>query len=367
MRLTCSQKDLATALNITNKAVSPNNTLPVLNNVLLRAEGKRLYFTTTNLEIAISYWIETQVKNEGEITIPSRLFTNYISYLKDEKLDLAAEEGTVLLIKNSDSTTKIKGIPAAEFPPIPTVEREGELVLGAADLKKAIQQVVFAASLNSTRPILGGVYFYLDKDRLVLVATDSYRLAEKSVALEKSSGTVHCIVPARTLIELGNVLEAAEKVKTVEITVSKNQILFTIGEIKMVSRLIEGQFPNYKQIIPKQSKTKVIFDPHAFSQDLKRINLFAKENNNKVIFRIKKDGVTLTTDTTQYGEGEVHITARVEGVGGEIALNSQYILDVLSNLGSGELLFEISEKANPVILRPQASTDYIHIIMPLKI
>lgn len=365
MRLSCSQKDLFNALAITNKAVDVNNTLPVLNNVLIKAEGKRLYFTATNLEIAITYWIETEVKNEGEVTVPSKLLTNYINYLKDEKVDISAEEGDVI-VKTEDSTTKIKGIPSSEFPPIPTVEKEGGLTLKAKDLKEAIKQVVFAAALNTTRPILAGVYFVVNKDELRMVATDSYRLAEKKIKTIKTTGDVKCIVPAKTILELGSILDSFED-DEVEITISKNQVLFSVGEVKLISRLIEGQFPNYEQIIPKDTKTTVTFDINSFALVLKRINIFAKENNNKVILKTSKDSVDITTETTQYGEGEVKLKTKTEGQDGEIALNSQFILDVLGSIGGSEITFKIGEKITPVIITPKEKSDYTHIIMPLKI
>jgi len=367
MRLTCSQKDLLSALVLTNKAVEVNNTLPILNNVLLKAEGKKLYFTATNLEIAISYWIETNVKNEGEITIPSKLFTNYINYLKDEKVDISAEEGNVVLLKTSDSTTKIKGIPASEFPPIPTIEKEAELSVLVKDLKEAIQQVVFAAAMNTTRPILSGVCFFVAKNELKMVATDSYRLAEKMLSVKKSSGDITCIIPAKTIFEVGYILDAFKDDDVVDIIISKNQVLFSVGAVKLISRLIEGQFPNYGQIIPKASKTQIPFNIQELILALKRINIFAKENNNKVIFRVKGDEATLTTDTTQYGEGEVVLKVKTKGENNEIALNSQYLLDVLNNIGGEEISFEIGDKITPVIVKPKEKHDYTHIIMPLKI
>ncbi len=367
MRLTCSQRDLLSALVLTNKAVELNNTLPILNNVYLKAEGKKLYFTATNLEIAISYWIETNVKNEGEITLPSKLFTNYINYLKDDKVDLSVEEGNVVLLKTSDSTTKIKGIPASEFPPIPTIEKEAELTVTVKDLKEAIRQVVFAAAMNTTRPILAGVCFFVAKNELKMVATDSYRLAEKTLTLKKASGDITCIIPAKTIFEVGYILEALKDDEVVDIIISKNQVLFSAGAIKLISRLIEGQFPNYGQIIPKASKTQIPFNIQELILALKRINIFAKENNNKVIFRVKGDEATLTTDTTQYGEGEVVLQVKTKGDPNEIALNSQYLLDVLNNIGGEEISFEIGDKITPVVIKPKDKRDYTHIVMPLKI
>lgn len=367
MRLTCSQKDLFNALAITNKAVDLNNTLPVLNNVLLKAEGKKLYFTATNLEIAITYWIETEVKNEGEITVPSKLFTNYINYLKDDEIDVATEEGDSVTIKTSDSTTKIKGIASGEFPPIPSIEKEGGLKIKVKEFKKGIHQVVFAAAMNTTRPILAGVYFVTEKDQLKMVATDSYRLAEKSLQTTETTGDISCIIPAKTILELGYILDSFKDDDEIDVTISKNQVLFSVGAVKLISRLIEGQFPNYKQIIPASTKTKIDFDISKLTLVLKRINIFAKENNNKIILKAVDGKVVITTETTQYGEGEITMETKIDGENNEIAVNSQFLLDVLSNIGEDNVVVEVGEKITPVIVKPKEKGDYTHIIMPLKI
>ncbi len=366
MRLTCSQKDLLSALTTTNKAVDVNNTLPVLNNVLLKAEGKKLYFTSTNLEVAITYNIETDVKNEGEITIPSKLFTSYINYLKDDTVDILVESGDIQ-IKTSDSKTRIKGIPASEFPPIPMVEKEGGMTVKIKDLKKAIEQVVFAAALNTTRPILSGVYFVAEKDELKMVATDSYRLSEKVLAVTNISGDVNCIVPAKTILELGAILDGMKGDEDMTIIISKNQIMFSAGPVELISRLIEGQFPNYEQIIPKSSKTKMEFEVSALSLVLKRINIFARENNNKIILKIVDGKVIVTTESTQYGEGEITLDTKIDGESNEIALNSQFLLDALGSIGKDKVILEIGDKIAPVILKPKEGKGYTHIIMPLKI
>jgi DNA polymerase III subunit beta len=366
MRLTCSQKDLLNALTITNKAVDTNNTLPVLNNVLLKAEGKRLYFTATNLEIAITHWIETDIKNEGEITVPSKLLTNYVNYLKDDKVDVSIEEGDVS-IKTKNSVIKINGIPSAEFPPIPTIEKEGGFTISSKILKEAIRQTVFAAAMNTTRPVLAGVCFFVQKNQLKMVATDSYRLAEKSIEIIKPVGDIVCIIPAKTILELGYILEAGSGEENVDIIISKNQVMFSFGTTKLVSRLIEGQFPNYEQIIPKSTKTKCDFDISELTLVLKKINIFAKENNNKIIFKIIKDGIVVTTETTQYGEAEITLKTKIEGAENEIALNSQFLLDALGNIGGEEITMEIGEKITPIMVKPKSRNDYTHIIMPLKI
>jgi len=276
MRLTCSQKDLARALSITTKTVDVNSTLPVLNNVFLKAEGKKLHFTATNLEVAITYFIEANIENEGEITIPAKLFSSYVNYLNDNQVNIVVE-GTDVQIQTKDSKTRIKGISSSEFPPIPSVEKGGTMTIKALDLKKAISQVVFAAALNTTRPILGGVYFVVEKNELKMVSTDSYRLSEKKIAVTEVTGEISCIVPAKTILELGSILDAADGEIKVKVLVSNNQVMFSMAMVQMISRLIEGQFPNYEQIIPQSSKTQIEFEVSELSLVLKRINILPRK------------------------------------------------------------------------------------------
>lgn len=366
MRLTCAQKDLVNALSITSKAVAMNNTLPVLNNILVKAEGKKLYFTSTNLELAIQYWIEADIKNEGEITIPAKLLTSYVGYLKDGELDMTVEEGGDVLIQSGKSKTKIKGIASSEFPSVPLVDREAGFKISGKDLQTAIQQVSFAAALNTTRPILTGIYFWLDEGKLKMVATDSYRLAEKVLPATDISGELSCIVPAKTIMELGAILSLSKETEVIEVIVSKNQIFFTIGKTQVTSRLIEGQFPNYQQVIPQESKLDIALEVSTLALTLKRINLFAKENNSKVLLQVKERELLITTESTQYGVGEEKIVVEVEGEG-RIALNSQFMLDVLGNLNSKEVLLKIGDETKPALFTSKDSQGYVHIIMPLKI
>ncbi len=366
MRLICSQKNLINALVITSKAVDTNNTLPVLRNVLLKAEGKKLYFTSTNLEVAISCNIDADIKNEGEITIPSKLFTNYVNYLKDGDVEISIE-GEDIQIITKDSKTRVSGIPSLEFPSIPNVEREGGFSVSIEELSRAINQVVFAAAVNTTRPILSGVYFVVNDNKLTLVATDSYRLSEKNIPISDLSGEIQCIIPAKTILELGSIIDTLKDEKNVNIIVSKNQVMFSVGRVELTSRLIEGKFPNYQQIIPKESKTRFEFDVPVISLAIKRINIFAKENNNKIILKILDGKIILTTESTQYGEGEITLDVSVDGEVNEVALNSQFLLDLLGNISSGKVVFELLDKIAPIVLKSKNSKDYTHVIMPLKI
>lgn len=370
MKIVCMQKDLDNALGIVGKAINPNTTLPVLNNVLLKAEGGNLHFAGTNLEIAIQCFIPAEVKAEGAITVPAKLLISYISLLKDEKVELSVDETNTLLLKAPSSQTKIKGIGPDEFPVIPTVSKDSVFVVARKDLDTAISQTVFAAATNTARPVLSGILFDLKKDNLKLVATDSYRLAEKKLLLkEKVEFDLQAIVPARTVGELGKILSKASA-ENIEITVSKNQILFVVGDTKMISRLIEGKFPDYEKIIPKSSKTKADVKTDELSLVVRRVGLFARENNNNIKCTVTNDGkLTISTDETKVGEEKAELSAKVEGENNKIALNSQYLLDVLNFIQADEVTFELDDKLSPAVIRITKETEktYMYIIMPLKI
>jgi len=370
MKVVCTQADLDSALNIVGKAINQNTTLPVLNNVLLKAEGNKLNFAGTNLEIAIQCFFPAEVKAEGAITVPAKLLISYVSLLKDEKVELFVDETNTLQIKAPSSQTKIKGISSEEFPLIPTVSKDQVFRVSRKDLDLAITQTVFSAATNTARPVLSGILFDLNKDNLKLVATDSYRLAEKKIILkEKVDFDLQAIVPARTVGELGKII-AKSNAEDIEITVSKNQILFVVGDTRMISRLIEGKFPDYEKIIPRSSKTKVDVKTDELSLVVRRVALFARENNNNIKCSVTNDGkVTISTDETKVGEEKAEINGKVDGENNKIALNSQYLLDALNFIGADEVTIELDDKLSPAVIKitKESEKTYMYIIMPLKI
>jgi len=368
MKIFCSQRDLDYALNIVNKAISPNNTLPVLNNILLKAEGKKLHFSSTNLEIAISCSIDVDVRGEGAITVPAKLITNYVSLLTDEKVELSITEGVSLSVDSSTSHTKIKCISADEFPLIPKVEQDKTFTVGVDDFHKSINETVFAASLNTTRPVLSGVFMKTSGDKMVLATTDSYRLAEKSLKISGGGkDDVSSIVPAKTMIELSKILGKSGE-KEVKVNISKNQILFSVDGIELISRLIEGKFPDYEKIIPRENKTKFEVSVEDLSLVLKRVSLFARENNNSVKLNVTNDGkLVVSSEETKVGEEKAEVMVKIEGENNKISLNAQYLLDVLTYIGEDKILFIMNDKVSPATIKPLKDEDYVYIIMPLKV
>lgn len=368
MKLFCEQKDLANALNIVSKAINQNNTLPVLNNILLKAEGKKLFLAATNLELAINLYIDADVRSEGSITIPARLLSGYVSLLNNEKVEMTLTEGLTLNLKCKQSETKIKGINADEFPLIPKIENPHTIKISVEDLHRAIHRTIFAVSQNPAKPVLTGVCFDVDKDMLKIVSTDSYRLAEEKIMLkDKADFDVHAIIPSRTVQELGKILSKETK-KDIEIQFSTNQILFKIGDVELTSRLIEGKFPDYEKIFPKTTKTKLEVSVDNLMQTVKRVSLFARENNNNIKLAATNDGkLSITTDETKVGEEKSEIEVEINGENNKIALNSQYLADVLNYVDDEKICIELSDKLSPAVIKPCKKEDYIYIIMPLKV
>ncbi len=369
MKFSVKRDEFLHGINIASRAVSLNNTLPILSNILLRTEGKKLYFEATNLEIAIKYFLETEIMNEGKITIPARLFQSYVSLLEDKELSVNISDSQTINILSSNSKTQIKGLSAEDFPQIPSVERRFELSIPAKELSESIPRVIFAASSNSARPVLSGILLHGEGAQLKFAATDSYRLSEKIITLDNPlDEELQVIVPAKSMLELHRLI-GEDLSKNIVLIISNNQILFKIGNIELTSRLISGQFPNYKQVIPAGAKSKVIIDKSELSQNIKRVSLFAKENNNNIKLGLFPDNqkFVITTDATQIGTEEAQLNAKIEGDENKIALNSEYFLDLLNTLPSGEITISVDNKLAPALITHKDVKDFLHIIMPLKL
>ena len=367
MKVIVSQNVLLESLKVVSRAVSGQNALPVLGNVLIRAEGRKLYFAATNLEISISTSAEAEVKNEGSITVPAKILTSYTSLLdKNEDIELQVSDGSTLELKSTSSKTKIKGISADEFPQISRVEGGAGLLISGDDFRSAVGQVAFAAQENASRPILSGVYFSVKKSELRIAATDSYRLSEKVLKLAKEQKEdVSCVIPVRSIFEADRLVGTDSEVK---VTISENQVMFSIDGTELVSRLIEGQFPDYTQILPKQHSTVAEVSREDLALAVRRVSIFAKENNHHMKLEFLNDGtLTLSTDSTQIGEEKAVIPVKVEGSTNVIALNTEYVLDVLSALsGEKKIKIELEGKLNPAVIKKEKGSEFVHLIMPLK-
>jgi len=368
MKLSLTQENLSRALASVGRAVSGRSSLPVLSNVLLTTDGNRLRLSATNLEIGINYWIGSRVEAEGSLTVPARLFAEFVSSLPHGNIDLEANE-TNLTVRTPHYESKINGIAAEEFPTIPQVVSDPVLVLPGAIFKDALAQVVVAASADEARPVLAGVHLYTEDDALYAVATDSYRLAEKRVELaDKPASELSVIVPVRTIQELVRLLGEVEG--NAEIYLDENQVMFRIGEIELISRLIEGKFISYRQLLPKKADTSFEIDTAEFSRITKVASLFARESAGSIKLEIKAEGeVSILTSDSEVGGNKSSAECDVSGDDGEISLNARYLQDALAVMKSPRVTFAISGKVNPCVLSPagdDVEDDYVHIVMPLR-
>lgn len=367
MKFRCTNADLNHALDVVTHVIDSNVTLPVLNNILLRSEGKRVHFSATNLEMAVNYWMDAEVINEGAVTVPAKLFSGYVNLLKDNQLECSVVEGLTLAMNSAGSKTKIKCIAADEYPTISALEEVVSFDLPRDGLPEAIHQVSFAASSTNTRPVLSGVFVEVEGDTLTLVATDSFRLSERKMKLAQPvSQPMSCIIPTRAIGEFAR-LCSKSNVESVSLVLGKNQVLFRVGDIELYSRLIEGNFPNYRQILPRSLKTTTSLDTSDQVLAVKRVNLFARENNNKVIFDFQPNTLTISTPATQVGEEEGELPIALDGEPGKIALNSEFVLDILGNLGESQVELGINDATSPAVFKAVGKEDFVHIIMPLKL
>jgi len=367
MKVVIPQSELLESLKTVSRAVSGQNTLPVLGNILIRAEGKKLHFAATNLEISIANAIEADIKNEGSITVPAKILTSYTSLLgKKEDIELKIADGTALELNSKSSKTKIKGISADEFPQVSRVEGGTRLELSDEQFREAVHQVAFAAQENASRPILAGVYLVAKGKELKIVATDSYRLSEKKITLEKEVADVSCVVPVRAFLEADRLMAGHDKIV---ITVAENQVMFSVGGTELVSRLIEGQFPPYEQILPKSHQTTIEVNREDLVLAVRRVSIFAKENNQHMKLEFLNDGtMSVSTDATQIGEEKTTIDVKIDGATNVIALNADYVLDVLGALTGDELIqIEVEGKMNPAVFKRLKHKDFVHLVMPLKV
>ncbi len=369
MKFKCSHKNLSHALDVVTHVIDSNVTLPVLNNILVRAQEGKISFSATNLEMAVNYWMEAEVESEGSITIPAKLFAGYVNLLKDDQIEVAVIDGLTVAMNSVSSKTKIKCIAAEEYPTISPLDQATEFELVRDGLSDAIGQVSFAASSTNTRPVLSGVFLDAVDSHMMMVATDSFRLSEKKMSI---IGTVaqqtSCIVPTRAMAEFARLCSKETEVENVKVKMSKNQIFFQIGRIELYSRLIEGNFPNYQQILPRSLKTSTTLDTSDQSLAVKRVNLFARENNNKVIFDFQPEKLKISTPATQVGEEEGELPIALDGDPGQIALNSEFVLDILGHLGSSQVDIGMNDSMSPAVFKPvDGDDDFVHIIMPLKL
>lgn len=381
MKLSCTQENLNRGLLIASHIASKNVNLPILNNILFKAEGGVITLTATNLEIGIKCLVRGKIEQEGSTTLPAKLFADYVNSLPKEKIDLEMKD-QILEIACKNFETKLRGAAATDFPLIPEVAKDLAYSVDVNRFREAVTQVVFATSTSEIRPEISGILLNFDgaKKKVVVAATDSYRLAEKSFDLagNENEAAREVIVPARTMQEVLRILsvfretEDPETDMTLKIYLAENQILFSLNDVDLISRVIDGQYPDYRQIIPTGRKTKAVFNRNDLVRVIKTASLFAKPGIFDVTFGFKpgkeKIGeLVLSSANSQFGENTVKLETEIEGEENEITVNYRYLLDGLGAMETEEVELELTSGDSPCLLRPKKEgADYLYIVMPIK-
>ncbi len=369
MNLSVIQENLARGLTVVGHAVSSRSTLPVLANVLLRTEDAGLKLTATNLEIGITCWVPGKIETDGAITVPAKLFADIVNGLPpQERVDLELRGGDRLFIRAGRFETTLRGIDADEFPAIPAAGERPTTRISQRVLRRALAEVTFAAASDEARPILTGVLTKFEGDRVTLAAADNYRIAITTIPSLDSVEETSIVVPARSYAELARVLTDTDEPVELILSPQKNQILFHLEGTDVVSRLIDGQFPNYQQVLPATHATRVELDRDDLLKAVRLAAFIASSSANIVKLQVGPDGApqVLVAAAAEVGENRGLVDAVIEGDGTTIAFNARYLGDVLQNVDADRFAIELNGPLSPGVFRPADGRDYTHVVMPVR-
>jgi len=374
MKAAVSQQQLAHGLSIVSKAVSARSTLPVLANILMTTDEGRLRLSATNLELGISCWIGAEIADEGSITVPARTISDLVTTLPNEMITLTTDDKTQTLnVRSISSNTDIRGIDAQEFPPMPVPDLSEGVELKVTDFKDMIRQVVFAASTEDNRPVLQGVMVNINDDRIVMAATDGFRISVRKAVLGRPvSKAVSAIIPARALSELARIASDGEQTLTMVVQQNRSQVLFHLKDAELASQLIEGNFPDYNVIVPRSAKTTTILPTSSFLNACRQAEIIARDSNNVVRMQINSGGdtpgsVEISAQSEETGSSEIVVDASVTGPDLLIAFNVGFLREVLDVIKTVNVALETNANNSPGVIRPVGDDEFLHVIMPMHL
>lgn len=380
MRVSVLQENLAKGLSIVSRAVSPRSTLPVLANILMATDEGRLRLSATNLELGVTCWIGAKIQEEGSTTVPARAFADLVGTLEAKKavdMELTVRTQT-LNLRSGQSTTDLKCIDSQEFPPMPVPDFSQGLELNVADFKEIIDQVAFAASTDDARPILTGVLLNVRGDQMTLAAADGFRLSVRKAHLSAPmTRPINAVIPARALNELARIAGDGEKTLQMALPQGRGQVIFRVGDVELVSQLIEGNFPDYEQIIPRRCETRVVLSTKPFHDACKQAEIFAREGSHIARLNITPGGelqpgtVEIVGQSEETGFNQNVVDASIEGPKLLIAFNVRFLREVLGVIKTPNVALEVTADNLPGVLRPVGGADtqgdFLHVIMPMHL
>ena len=365
MELTVTQENFSKALSAVGRVASTKTQLPILSNILLRTDCNRLLVAATNLEIATTQYIGAKIAKPGAITVPARLISEFVSSLPKGSIELKVV-GENIHIGSGKYHSIINGVIADDFPELPTINEENSVTysINTVEFKQAVSQTVITASSDSTRPVLTGVYWHAHEGWIYLAATDGYRLSERRLVETKSE--VAAIIPTQTLQEV--LRSVSDDAETIDVLFDESQVRFRINEAEIISRLVDGNFPDYRQLIPAKSDITAVMNKSEFTRVTKISGLFARESGGSITLTVDSDKgtVSLHSIASELGENTSELDAEITG-DGQVTLNSRYLTEALGVIDADVISFSFTGKLSPIILKSTAAdTNYYHVIMPLK-
>lgn len=373
MKVSSLQENLNKGLSVVGRAVPARSTLPQASHVLLQTDEGRLKLVATDLMIATSCWIGAQVEEEGAITVPARLLTDFVASLPNEKVELSVPgRARQLQITCARNEANMAGMDAADFPPVPQVTDGLTLSLDQKSFGRAIQQVQFAAASDDTRPVLTGIHTAVEGDQLTLAAADGFRLAVHKLQIDQDvPEKVEVVIPARALREVERLIGDEEGPVEMSINGARSQVVFKMETVELVATLLQGTFPNYGQLIPASYAARATINMRQFLQETKISSIFARDGAGIVRVQMEPgDGkeagkMTISARAEEIGEHRGEMDVKLEGEASKIAFNSRYLQDVLAVLDSEEVALETTNPSSPGVLRPVNGDDYVHVVMPM--
>lgn len=366
MKFTCTQENIHLGLQAVSRVASKNIALPILNNVLIIAENGVVKLQTTNLELGMTVTIRAKVEIEGRYTIQSRVLSDFVTFLGNEKVTFETTDAG-LLVTSGHSTTTIKGLPADEFPVMPKQTNALTVTLPGATFQSLLDGVLFAVSHDESRPEISGVYLRVEANEIIVAATDSYRLAERQSTLVKpASNAMQVIIPARSAQEISRSLPKTETEVTLHL--SDAQFNVVLPDIEIVSRVIEGHYPDYRQIIPQHATTKATINKEELADNVRAASLFCKPGINDLTLRLQAEekNIVFLAANTQLGDHTSSLAAEINGPAVDIVFNYRYLLDGITSLPGDEISLEVNDANAPGVLRGAGSATALYLLMPIR-
>lgn len=367
MKLICEGLDLSDAVLKVIRATATRTTNPILEGIKLSASEDYLTLSATDLEISIEKTIPADVKISGEVVVPGKFFADFVKKLSNEQIELSTTDHNTLKIKYTDSEGFLQGLSADEFPIIKDISSPETITIKKSELKKVIDKTIFSVAVDDARPILKGCLFEIENGTLTSVALDGYRLAMYKTSVTSSSSKLSSIVPARSLSEISKLLSYDSEDETIEILLGQNHLMIDDGSVKILTRLLEGEFINYRQVIPSTTTTTILVNKSQLEDGLERASLLARMDKNNLVRFDVKDKILTLTSASNIGNVTENITISLEGKEISIAFNARYLSDCMHTITDEFIKINFNSPISPCTICSAENDSYLYLILPVRI